>query len=131
MFSNLQIGCKFLRVKRKKIPKNPMSFEHSKLSFLFMTPCFAYFQPSLSLDSTIETLLIKSENDFISVEQDKEPLSARKRHSQQLNQAPSTVGHYQHQHQHQQQQKRDDNIRQLLDVTNTLTFEELRDFEMR
>lgn len=104
-----------------------MSFEHSKLSFLFTTPCFAYFQPSLSLDSTIETLLIKSENDFISVEQDKEPLSARKRHSQQLNQAPSTGGHYQH----QQQQKRDDNIRQLLDVTNTLTFEELRDFEMR
>ncbi|XP_059226242.1 dual specificity protein kinase splA isoform X2 [Stomoxys calcitrans] len=84
-------------------------------------------QPSLSLDSTIETLLIKSENDFISVEQDKDPqtssLSVRKRNSQQLNQAPTITQLY--------QQKRDDNIRQLLDVTNTLTFEELRDFEMR
>ncbi|XP_075165339.1 rad, Gem/Kir family member 1 isoform X2 [Haematobia irritans] len=87
-------------------------------------------QPSLSLDSTIETLLIKNENDFISVEQDKDPqslsLSVRKRNSQQLNQAPTISQLYQ-----QQQQKRDDNIRQLLDVTNTLTFEELRDFEMR
>ncbi|XP_013111698.2 uncharacterized protein LOC106090148 isoform X3 [Stomoxys calcitrans] len=84
-------------------------------------------KPSLSLDSTIETLLIKSENDFISVEQDKDPqtssLSVRKRNSQQLNQAPTITQLY--------QQKRDDNIRQLLDVTNTLTFEELRDFEMR
>ncbi|XP_075165340.1 rad, Gem/Kir family member 1 isoform X3 [Haematobia irritans] len=87
-------------------------------------------KPSLSLDSTIETLLIKNENDFISVEQDKDPqslsLSVRKRNSQQLNQAPTISQLYQ-----QQQQKRDDNIRQLLDVTNTLTFEELRDFEMR
>ncbi|XP_061401254.1 uncharacterized protein LOC133337005 isoform X2 [Musca vetustissima] len=87
-------------------------------------------KPSLSLDSTIETVLIKSENDFISVEQDKEPQNAtsvnvRKRNSHQLNQAPVVVG------QHYQQQKRDDNIRQLLDVTNTLTLEELRDFEMR
>uniref|UniRef100_A0A1I8P1W8 GTP-binding protein REM 1 n=1 Tax=Stomoxys calcitrans TaxID=35570 RepID=A0A1I8P1W8_STOCA len=84
-------------------------------------------KPSLSLDSTIETLLIKSENDFISVEQDKDPqtssLPVRKRNSQQLNQAPTITQLY--------QQKRDDNIRQLLDVTNTLTFEELRDFEMR
>ncbi|XP_058986880.1 uncharacterized protein LOC101890830 isoform X2 [Musca domestica] len=86
-------------------------------------------QPSLSLDSTIETLLIKSENDFISVEQDKEsqnanPVNGRKRSSQQLSQAPA-LGQY------SPQQKRDDNIRQLLDVTNTLTLEELRDFEMR
>ncbi|XP_073848796.1 rad, Gem/Kir family member 1 isoform X1 [Musca autumnalis] len=89
-------------------------------------------QPSLSLDSTIETLLIKSENDFISVEQDKEPqqnattMTGRKRNSQQINQTTAAMGG-----QHYQQQKRDDNIRQLLDVTNTLTLEELRDFEMR
>lgn len=54
-------------------------------------------------------------------------LCVRKRHSQQLHQTPITA-HYQQQ---QQQQKHDDNMRQLLDVTNTLTFEELRDFEMR
>ncbi|XP_073848802.1 rad, Gem/Kir family member 1 isoform X2 [Musca autumnalis] len=89
-------------------------------------------KPSLSLDSTIETLLIKSENDFISVEQDKEPqqnattMTGRKRNSQQINQTTAAMGG-----QHYQQQKRDDNIRQLLDVTNTLTLEELRDFEMR
>ncbi|XP_065366820.1 uncharacterized protein LOC135959719 isoform X2 [Calliphora vicina] len=95
-------------------------------------------RPSLSLDNTIETLLIKNENDFISVEQDKDPqniisLSARKRHSQQFHQAPNaTAAAAQHQnYQQQQQQKRDENMRQLLDVTNTLTFEELRDFEMR
>ncbi|KAI8127043.1 hypothetical protein CVS40_2846 [Lucilia cuprina] len=93
-------------------------------------------QPSLSLDNTIETLLIKNENDFISVEQDKDPqniitLSARKRHSQQFHQAPNTAGTQHQNYQQQQQQKRDENMRQLLDVTNTLTFEELRDFEMR
>ncbi|KAH8389203.1 hypothetical protein KR200_000342, partial [Drosophila serrata] len=103
-------------------------------------------QPSLSLDNTVETLLIKNEGDFISVEQGKE-LVARKRNSQQLAHAPtshlhhhpSTHSHSQHHHhQHQQQQqqqqaqhKRDENMRQLLDVTNTLTIEELRDFEMR
>ncbi|XP_052843619.1 hormone receptor 4 isoform X1 [Drosophila gunungcola] len=97
-------------------------------------------QPSLSLDNTVETLLIKNEGDFISVEQGKE-LVARKRNSQQLahppahlhSHHPQTHGHNHHQQQQQQQQqhKRDENMRQLLDVTNTLTIEELRDFEMR
>ncbi|KAL7737074.1 hypothetical protein ACLKA6_005294 [Drosophila palustris] len=105
-------------------------------------------QPSLSMDNTVETLLIKNEGDFISVEKGKE-LNARKRHSQQLAHPPhaSQLHHHHHhqvqhqqqhqQHQQQQQQqqqqqhKRDENMRQLLDVTNTLTIEELRDFEMR
>ncbi|XP_001360839.2 uncharacterized protein Rgk1 isoform X5 [Drosophila pseudoobscura] len=105
-------------------------------------------EPSLSLDSTVETLLIKNEGDFISVEQGKE-LNARKRNSQQLAHAPTHSHHHhshhqqqeqqhqQHQqqkqqhHHHPQQHKRDENMRQLLDVTNTLTIEELRDFEMR
>ncbi|XP_052843621.1 uncharacterized protein LOC128256934 isoform X3 [Drosophila gunungcola] len=99
-----------------------------------------YKEPSLSLDNTVETLLIKNEGDFISVEQGKE-LVARKRNSQQLahppahlhSHHPQTHGHNHHQQQQQQQQqhKRDENMRQLLDVTNTLTIEELRDFEMR
>ncbi|XP_037050970.1 ras-related protein RSR1 isoform X2 [Bradysia coprophila] len=59
---------------------------------------------SLSLDNTVETFLLKNEGDFVSVEQGKE--STRK-------------------------QKREENMRQLLDVTNTLTTEEIRDFEMR
>ncbi|XP_034101764.1 mucin-12 isoform X3 [Drosophila albomicans] len=107
-------------------------------------------QPSLSMDNTVETLLIKNEGDFISVEQGKE-LNARKRHSQQLAHPPHAaqlLHHHHHHHQvqghgyssqqqqqqQQQQQshnKRDENMRQLLDVTNTLTIEELRDFEMR
>lgn len=65
-------------------------------------------------------------------------MSVRKRHSQQFQQAPNSVGtataggaQHQNYQQQQQQQKRDENMRQLLDVTNTLTFEELRDFEMR
>lgn len=95
----------------------------------------------------METLLIKNEGDFISVEQGKETLTAtgatagtagtaahaRKRNSQQLQHPPHhPAAHHQHQTAtQQQQQKRDENMRQLLDVTNTLTFEELRDFEMR
>ena len=65
------------------------------------------FQASLSLDYSVETVLLKNECDFISVEQGKE--SSRKK------------------------KQRDENIRQLLDVTNktTLTSEEMRDFEMR
>ncbi|KAL1404566.1 hypothetical protein pipiens_018819, partial [Culex pipiens pipiens] len=64
--------------------------------------------PSLSLDySSVETILLKNEGDFISVEQGKE-LSRKKK-----------------------QQQREDNMRQLLDVTNTLTTEEIKDFEMR
>ncbi|XP_067630284.1 uncharacterized protein Rgk1 isoform X2 [Eurosta solidaginis] len=106
-------------------------------------------QPSLSLDNTVETLLIKNEDDFISVEQGKGTLTAtgamvaaipavnathaRTRNSQQLQHPPHhpTTAHQQHQTVTQQQQKRDENMRQLLDVTNALTFEELRDFEMR
>lgn len=108
-------------------------------------------QPSLSMDgNTVETLLIKNEGDFISVEQGKElnaNAHARKRHSQQLPHPPHASQLHQHQHHPQQQQvhggagghayatdkqhKRDENMRQLLDVTNTLTIEELRDFEMR
>ncbi|XP_055619345.1 uncharacterized protein LOC129764372 isoform X2 [Toxorhynchites rutilus septentrionalis] len=63
--------------------------------------------PSLSLDySSVETILLKNEGDFISVEQGKE-LSRKKK------------------------QQREENMRQLLDVTNTLTTEEIKDFEMR
>lgn len=55
----------------------------------------------------METVLLKNECDFISVEQGKE--STRKK------------------------KQRDENIRQLLDVTNKtfLTTEEMRDFEMK
>jgi hypothetical protein len=68
---------------------------------------FSPIQASLSLDFSVETVLLKNECDFISVEQGKE--SSRKK-----------------------KQQRDENIRQLLDVTNrTLTTEEMRDFEMK
>lgn len=52
----------------------------------------------------METYLLKNEGDFISVEQGKE---LRKK------------------------KQREENMRQLLDVTNTYTSEEIRDFEMR
>lgn len=99
--------------------------------------------------NTVETLLIKNEGDFISVEQGKElNAHARKRHSQQLPHPPhASQLHQQQQQLHggggggggggghayatDKQHKRDENMRQLLDVTNTLTIEELRDFEMR
>lgn len=60
------------------------------------------------MDYSVETVLLKNECDFISVEQGKE--SSR-----------------------QKKKQRDENIRQLLDVTNrtTLTTEEMRDFEMK
>ncbi|GAB0089656.1 uncharacterized protein DMENIID0001_042350 [Sergentomyia squamirostris] len=64
-------------------------------------------QASLSLDNSVETFLLKHETDFVSVEQGKE-LRQQKR-----------------------KQQREENMRQLLDVTNTLTSEEIRDFEMR
>lgn len=64
-------------------------------------------QPSLSLDNTVEVFLLKNEGDFISVEQGQK-LGGEKR-----------------------KKKREENIRQLLDVTNTITSEEMRDFEMR
>lgn len=67
--------------------------------------CLWTTQASLSLDNTVETFLLKNEGDFISVEQGKE--SQRR------------------------QKQREENMRQLLDVTNTLTSEEIRDFEMR
>ncbi|XP_062553292.1 serine-rich adhesin for platelets isoform X2 [Armigeres subalbatus] len=77
-------------------------------------------QPSLSLDySSVETILLKNEGDFISVEQGKEQQSSsssRKKNRQQLQ---------------REQQQRDENMRQLLDVTNSLTTEEIKDFEMR
>lgn len=56
----------------------------------------------MSLDYSVETVLLKNEGDFISVEQGKE--SSRKK-----------------------KQQRDENIRQLLDVTT----DEIREFEMR
>ncbi|XP_021696040.1 uncharacterized protein LOC5577804 isoform X3 [Aedes aegypti] len=80
-------------------------------------------KPSLSLDySSVETILLKNEGDFISVEQGKEhqssssSSSSRRKNRQQLQ---------------REQQQRDENMRQLLDVTNTLTTEEIKDFEMR
>ncbi|XP_055688182.1 uncharacterized protein LOC129792837 isoform X1 [Lutzomyia longipalpis] len=63
-------------------------------------------QASLSLDNSVETFLLKHETDFVSVEQGKEARQKKK-------------------------QQREENMRQLLDVTNTLTSEEIRDFEMR
>lgn len=95
--------------------------------------------------NTVETLLIKNEGDFISVEQGKElNAHARKRHSQQLPHPPHASQLQQqlhgsggggggggHAYATDKQHKRDENMRQLLDVTNTLTIEELRDFEMR
>uniref|UniRef100_A0A1A9W2F8 GTP-binding protein REM 1 n=1 Tax=Glossina brevipalpis TaxID=37001 RepID=A0A1A9W2F8_9MUSC len=77
-------------------------------------------QPSLSLDNTVETLLINNENEFVSVEQDKDNTNLMGLHKKYLQPG-----------QQQQQQTRADNIKQLLDVTSTLTLKELRDFEMR
>lgn len=51
--------------------------------------------------------LLKNEGDFVSVEQGQKLGCEKKK------------------------KKREDNIRQLLDVTNTITLEEMRDFEMR
>ncbi|CAO1373432.1 unnamed protein product [Diamesa serratosioi] len=63
-------------------------------------------QASLSLDCSVETVLLKNECDFISVEYGKEQTRRKKL-------------------------LRDENIKQLLDVTNMLTNEEMRDFEMK
>lgn len=70
-----------------------------------------YVQPSLSLDNAVEVFLLKSEGEFISVEQGQKMGSG------------SGVG--------DKKKKREENMRQLLDVTNTITSEEMRDFEMR
>ncbi|XP_061507933.1 mucin-5AC isoform X4 [Anopheles gambiae] len=69
-------------------------------------------QPSLSLDYTsVETILLKNEGDFISVGEQ------------------GTKGELQSTQRKKQQ--REEHMRQLLDVTNTLTTEEIKDFEMR
>lgn len=59
----------------------------------------------------MEVFLLKNEGEFISVEQGQKIGSA------------SGVG--------EKKKRREDNMRQLLDVTNTITSEEMRDFEMR
>lgn len=86
-----------------------LSFSSPKFSSARATPnpFLNRFQASLSLDYSVETVLLRNECDFISVEQGKE--SSRKK------------------------KQRDENIRQLLDVTNktTLTTGEMRDFEMK
>lgn len=71
----------------------------------------------------METLLLHHEGDFISVEA---AAAAGKRHQHQgqencggLSSARKT------------RKQRDDNMRQLLDVTNKFTNEEIRDFEMK
>lgn len=64
-------------------------------------------QPSLSLDNTVEVFLLKNEGEYISVEQGQKLGGDKKK------------------------KKREENMRQLLDVTNTITLEEMRDFEMR
>ncbi|XP_035792927.1 mucin-5AC-like isoform X2 [Anopheles albimanus] len=75
-------------------------------------------QPSLSLDYTsVETILLKNEGDFISVEQGPKDPQQQQQMAQKKKQ--------------QQQQQREEHMRQLLDVTNTLTTEEIKDFEMR
>lgn len=68
-------------------------------------------QPSLSLDNAVEVFLLKNEGEFVSVEQ-----------GQKLN-SGANIG--------EKKKKREENMRQLLDVTNTITSEEMRDFEMR
>lgn len=68
----------------------------------------------------METLLLRNEGDFISVEN-----AAGKRDGQEntcgagISSARKT------------QKQRDENMRQLLDVSNKFTNEEIRDFEMR
>lgn len=130
--------------------ENPATIRLNQTSlYLLLLLLLLSLQPSLSMDgNTVETLLIKNEGDFISVEQGKElNAHARKRHSQQLPHPPhASQLHQQQQQLHggvggggggghayatDKQHKRDENMRQLLDVTNTLTIEELRDFEMR
>lgn len=76
-------------------------------------------QASLSLDNTVETVLLRSEGDFISVEQGK--LHHDRCTSPTTGLSTSA----------RKQKQREENMRQLLDVTNTYTTEELRDFEMR
>lgn len=62
----------------------------------------------MSLDNAVEVFLLKNEGEFVSVEQ---------------GQKLGSMG--------EKKKKREENMRQLLDVTNTITSEEMRDFEMR
>lgn len=59
------------------------------------------------MDNAVEVFLLKNEGEFVSVEQGQKMGNTEKR------------------------KKREENMRQLLDVTNTITYEEMRDFEMR
>lgn len=62
----------------------------------------------------METLLLRNEGDFISVE-----ATGQENCGSGISSARKT------------RKERDDNMRQLLDVTNKFTNEEIRDFEMR
>lgn len=68
-------------------------------------------QPSLSLDNTVEVFVLRNEGEFVSVDQGQKMGSN------------ATIG--------EKKKKREENMRQLLDVTNTITSEEMQDFEMR
>lgn len=71
-------------------------------------------QASLSLDySNVSTILLKDENDFVS------------------NTSPSSMTGSHHKLSVKKKKQRDENMKQLLDVTNQLTQEEIHDFEMR
>lgn len=61
--------------------------------------------------------LLKNEGEFVSVEQGQQKIGS----SSNNNTAMSG----------EKKKKREENMRQLLDVTNTITSEEMRDFEMR
>lgn len=68
----------------------------------------------------METLLLRNEGDFISVE------TAGKQHHQQGQENCGNISNAR-----KTRKQRDENMRQLLDVTNKFTNEEIRDFEMR
>lgn len=69
----------------------------------------------------METLLLRNEGDFISVE----TASKQQQHQGQENCNGGISSA------RKTRKQRDDNMRQLLDVTNKFTNEEIRDFEMR
>lgn len=71
-------------------------------------------QASLSLDySNVSTILLKDENDFVS------------------NTSPGNTGSHHKLSVKKKKQQRDDNMKQLLDVKNQLTQEEMYDFQMK
>ncbi|XP_031640448.1 uncharacterized protein LOC116352191 isoform X2 [Contarinia nasturtii] len=94
------------------VTSNPMD-ETSTVTCTTQTPraTIVVQQPSLSLDNAVEVFLLKNEGEFVSVEQ-----------GQKLGSCTSMGD---------KKKKREENMRQLLDVTNTITSEEMRDFEMR